>query len=228
MQSKITATGDGGGAQESSAQLDAYALSSLALELHNRSQILPPGPNSAPNIVQLKEPVILSDGREATEVDALLLAAPLPLVELAATEGHGASAQLADTPFPSLLLMQRDIEAAGCAQGYLRRLLDALLEDQRTGDKDSRGGGVRRSVRQDLLRRLADPQLLLYLALLLGDGPASDAGHGIHGPFSPLAALCGELRPYLRSRSPSTMARVKVSAQTLGALEAARNALANT
>jgi hypothetical protein len=205
---------------EKGLQLEAHRLSGQAVALHSRGHIDPAVDSAAPHLVRLREPVLLGGGREASEVDALLLAVPLPLVR----EKVNGSAEGA-AMFPSLLQMQRDPASATAAQTYLRRLLDDLVGNSFTEDvgpgetaaamRASRGSSRRR---RELLRRLLDPHLLLYLSVLLGDG----ADEPQNGSESPLALLCAEVRGLLAAPQGEGCS---LSLSALATLDAIRTAL---
>jgi hypothetical protein len=206
--------------KEDGLQMEAYRLSNRAVALHSRGHIDPAVDSAAPHMVRLREPVLLGGGREASEVNALLLAVPLPLVR----EKANGSAEGAAT-FPSLLQMQRDPASASAAQTYLRRLLGDLVGDSVTEDAGPGGtaaamragrGGPRRG--RELLHRLLDPHLLLYLSVLLGDG----ADEPQNGSESPLALLCTEVRGLLAAPLGEGCS---LSMSALAPLDAIRTAL---
>jgi hypothetical protein len=205
---------------EKGLQLEAHRLSGQAVALHSRGHIDPAVDSAAPHLVMLREPVLPGGGREASEVDALLLAVPLPLVR----EKVNGSAEGAPM-FPSLLQMQRDDASASAAQAYLRRLLEDLVGDSLT--EDGEAGGTSAAIRasrgsprrgRELLQRLLDPHLLLYLSVLLGDG----AGEPQNGSESPLALLCAEVRGLLAAPQGEGCS---LSLSALATLDAIRTAL---
>jgi hypothetical protein len=163
-------------------QLEAYQLSTQALELHKTGVLLTSsaGSNSrVPNNreeLRLSAPVLVGGTQEVQALDCLLLAVPLPLVR-AAAGGGTAGAVLRHSSFPSLLELQASRDSAQGARAYLQRLLDALVGDSLDEDAPAAaraaGGGARG--RPDALR---DPQLLLYLALQLGDVAPADRTEG--------------------------------------------------
>lgn len=163
-------------------QLEARRLSAVAIALHERALMLPADPSRPSPLLQLREPVLLGGAREARSVDPELLALPLPLVSAAAPEDEGAP-----QVFPSVLQMQADAEVADAARAYLLRLLQGLVGDGLSEEPAGPQRGAA-AVRAQLVQRLRDPELLLFVSLLLGD----DLRVGVD-QNSPVRVLCEAL-----------------------------------
>lgn len=166
-------------------QLEAYQLSTQALELHKACVLLQSSdsrPGSSSGVpsreeLRLSVPVLVGGTQEVQALDSLLLAVPLPLVRAAAGESP-VGAVLRHSSFPSLLELQASRDSAQGARTYLQKLLgalvgDSLLDESTPAAARAAGGGARG--RPDALR---DPQLLLYLALQLGDVAPTDRTEG--------------------------------------------------
>lgn len=208
-------------------QLEAYQLNAQALEFHRTGVILNSSSGaSSREILHLSAPVLVGGAQETSVLDPLLVAVPLPLVRAISAEQDAPA--LRHNSFPSLLELQGSADSAQGARAYLQRLLDALVGDT----LDEAAPAARRAIvgvrgRVDALR---DPQLLLYLALQLGDVAPADFPEGGVGraeqageDSSPVAVLCRFLRD--QSACADTGTALPLPIEVAAVLDAARRSL---
>jgi hypothetical protein len=209
-------------------QLEAYQLSSQALDLHRAGTI---SNSSSGEVLLLSAPVLVGGAQETQALDSLLLAVPLPLGRATTPEGAEAAGDvLRHSSFPSLLELQASEDCALGARAFVQRLVDALVADTLREDLPT-GPGGRSSVRGKV-DALRDPQLLLFLALQLGDVVPADSVEGAaepaeqpgQGSSSPAAVLCRFLRA-TASADTAAGSPLSLPVEVAAVLDAARRSL---